>query len=66
MARRTVDAGRYYTSQLTRYPETEKKVIDYALNQGNPIIHKVGSEALDQLATKVRPNKRYITADRTG
>ena len=27
----------------------------------NPMIHNVGSQAFDQLSTKIRPNKNYKT-----
>lgn len=27
----------------------------------NPVLHEFGSKALDQLSTKIQPNKRYKT-----
>ena len=38
-----------------------KKAIDYALDKLNPMIQNVGSQALDQLSTKIRPKKTYKT-----
>ena len=38
-----------------------KKAIDYALDKLNPMIQNVGSQALDQLSTKIRPTKNYKT-----
>ena len=39
----------------------QKKAIDYALDKLNPMIQNVGSQALDQLSTKIRPKKKYKT-----
>ena len=33
----------------------------YALDQLNPMIQNVGSQALNQLSTKIRPKKKYKT-----
>ena len=44
-----------------RNPKLQKKAIDFALEKATPFIQKSGSEALDQLSTKVRPNIRYKT-----
>ena len=53
--------GRYYGSEALRNPKLQKKAIDYALDQLNPMIQNVGSQALDQLSTKIRPKKNYKT-----
>ena len=53
--------GRYYTSEMLRDPKLQKKAIDYALDKLNPAIQNVGSQALNQLSTKIRPNKKYTT-----
>ena len=53
--------GRYYGSEALRNPKLQKKAIDYALDKLNPILHNVGSQALDQLSTKIRPKKKYKT-----
>ena len=53
--------SRYYTSQALRNPKLQKKAIDYALDKLNPMIQNVGSQALDQLSTKIRPKKKYKT-----
>ena len=38
-----------------------KKGIDYTLDKLNPTIENIGSQALDQLPTKIRLNKKYKT-----
>ena len=53
--------GRYYGSEALRNPKIQKKAIDYALDKLNPMIQNVGSQALDQLSTKIRPKRRYKT-----
>ena len=44
-----------------RDPKLQKKAINYTLDKAHPVIQKVGSEMLDQLSTKVRPNQRDKT-----
>ncbi|CAH3140273.1 unnamed protein product, partial [Porites evermanni] len=51
--------GRYYGSEALRNKKLQKKAIDYALDKLNPMIQKVGSQALNQLSTKIRPKKNY-------
>ena len=53
--------GRYYGSEALRNPKLQKKAIGYALDKLNPMIQNVGSQALDQLSTKIRPNRKYKT-----
>ena len=53
--------GRYYGSEALRNKKLQKKAIDYALDKLNPMIQNVGSQALDQLSTKIRPKKNYKT-----
>ena len=53
--------GGYYTSEMLRDPKLQKKAIDYALNKLNPAIQNVGSQALNQLSTKIRSKKKYKT-----
>ena len=61
MGKKAVEMGRYYESEALRNPKVQKKAIDYALDKLNPMIQNVGSQALDQLSTKIRPNKGYKT-----
>ena len=49
--------GRYYGSEALRNPKLQKKAIDYALDKLSPMIQNVGSQALNQLSTKIRPKK---------
>ena len=44
-----------------RNPKLQEKAIDFALDKLNPIIQNVGSQALNQLSTKVRPKMKYKT-----
>ena len=59
MGKKAVEMGRYYGSEVLRNPKLQKKAIDYALDKLNPMIQNVGSQALDQLSTKIRPKKNY-------
>ena len=61
LGKKAVEMGRYYTSEILRDPKLQKKAIDYALDKLNPAIHNVGSQTLNQLSTKIRPNKKYTT-----
>ena len=63
LGKKSVEMGRYYTSEAMRNPKLQKKAIDYALSKAfiTPFIQKTGSEMLDQLSTSVRPNKKYKT-----
>ena len=61
LAKKSVEAGRYYASEAMRDSKLQKKAINYTLDKARPVIQKVGSEMFDQLSTKVRPNQRYKT-----
>ena len=61
IGKKAVEMGRYYGSEALRNPKLQKKAIDYALDKLNPMIQNVGSQALDQLSTKIRPKKNYKT-----
>ena len=61
LGKKAVEMGRYYGSEALRNPKLQKKAIDYALDKLNPMIQNVGSQALDQLSTKIRPKKKYKT-----
>ena len=53
--------GRYYGSEALRNRNIQKKAIDYAVDKLNLMIQNVGSQALNQLSTKIRPPKNYKT-----
>ena len=61
LGKKAVEMSRYYGSEALRNPKLQKKAIDYALDQLNPMIQNVGSQALNQLSTKIRPKKKYKT-----
>ena len=51
--------GRYYDSEALRDPKLQKKAINYAMSKATPVIQKTGTDMLNQLSTKLRPNIRY-------
>ena len=57
MGKKAVEMGRYYGSEALRNPKLQKKAIDYALDKLSPMIQNAGSQALNQLSTKIRPKK---------
>ena len=61
LGKKAVEMGRYYGSEALRNPKIQKKAVDFALDQLSPMIHNVGSQALDELSTKIRPKQNYKT-----
>ena len=61
VGKKAVEAGRYDLSEAMRDPKLQKKAIDYGMKKLDPFIHNIGSQAINQLSKKVRPNKRYKT-----
>ena len=61
LAKKGLEAGRYYASEALQDPSLQKKAINYTLDKARPVFQKVGSEMLDQISTKVRPNRRRKT-----
>ena len=61
LGKKAFEMGRYYSSEALRNPKLQKKAVDFALDKLNPMIQNVGSQALDQLSTKIRPKKKYKT-----
>ena len=61
MAKKSVEMKRYYGSEALRKKNLQKKAINYGLKKLTPVIQNVGSRSLDQLSTKIRPNKKYKT-----
>ena len=53
LAKKGLEAGRYYASEALRDPNLQKKAINYTLDKARPVFQKVGSEMLDQISTKV-------------
>ena len=60
-AKKSVEMARCYGSEALRNKNLQIKAINYGLIKLTPIIQNVGSEALDQLSTKIRQNKNYKT-----
>ena len=61
LGKKAVEMGRYYGSEALRNPKLQKKAIDYTLDKLNPMIQNVGSQALNQLSTKIRPKRKFKT-----
>ena len=55
--KKSLEMGRYYTSEATRNHKLQKEAINYALSKATPFIKKAGSEMLDQLSTTIRPKR---------
>ena len=53
--------GRYGTSELMRNKNLQKEAVNYGINKLTPFIQDSVGTALDQLSTKVIPNKKYKT-----
>lgn len=61
VAKKSAETARYYGFEALRNKNLQTKAINYGLKNLTPVIQKVGSQALDQLSTKIRPNKKYKT-----
>ena len=61
MAKKTFEMGRYGASELMRNKNLQKKAINYGINKLTPFIQESVGSALDEMSTKVRPNKKYKT-----
>ena len=58
LAKKGLEAGRYYAPEALRDPDLQKKAINYKLDKARPVFQKVGSEMLDQISTKVPQNRQ--------
>ena len=61
MGKKAVEMGRYGASELMRNKKLQKKAVNYGINKLTPFIQDSFGTAMDQLSTKVRPNKKYKT-----
>ena len=61
LAKKTVEMGRYGASELLRDKNLQKKAVDYGMKKPTPFINSTASKAMDQLSTKIRPDKKYKT-----
>ena len=61
MAHKSVEMGRYGASELMRNKKLQNKAVNYGINKLTPFIQDSVGTAMEQLSTKVRPNKRYKT-----
>ena len=53
--------GRYGASELMRNKNLQKKAVDYGMKKLSPFVYDTAGKALDQLSTKIRPDKKYKT-----
>ena len=61
MGKKAVEMGRYGASELMRNKNLQKKAVNYGINKLTPFIQDSVGSAMDELSTKVRPNKKYKT-----
>ena len=61
MAKRPVEMGRCGASELMRNKNLQRKAINYGINKLTPFIQESVGSAIDELSTKVIPNKKYKT-----
>ena len=61
MGKKAVEMGRYGASELMRNKKLQKKAVNYGINKLSPFFQDSVGTAMDQLSTKVRPNKKYKT-----
>jgi len=57
LAKKGLEAGRYYTSEAMRNPKSQQKAINYAIKKGRPLINEAGKSAINKLADYVEPEK---------
>ena len=57
IAKEAVEAG-IYAGEAMRDAKLQKKAIDYGMKKLDPLIHNIGSQAINQLSTKVRPKRK--------
>ena len=61
LAKKTIEMGRYGASEIMRDKKLQKKALDYGMKKLTPFVVDTAGKALDQLSTKVRPDKKYKT-----
>ena len=61
LAKKTIEMGRYGASEIMRDKNLQKKAVDYGMKKLSPFVVDTAGKALDQLSTKVRPDKKYKT-----
>ena len=61
LGKKAVEMGRFGASELLRNKNAKKKALDFALDKMKPFLAKTSSDMLDQLSTKIRPNRKYKT-----
>ena len=61
LAKKTVEMGRYGANELLRNPNLQKNVVDYGMKKLTPFVVDTAGKAMDQLSTKIRPDKKYKT-----
>ena len=61
LAKKTIEMGRYGASEIMRDKKLQKKAVDYGMKKLTPFVYDTAGKALDQLSTKVRPDKKYKT-----
>ena len=58
LGKKTFEMGRYGASELMRNKDLQKKAVNYGLKKLSPFVVDTVGSAMDELSTKVRPNKK--------
>ena len=61
LAKKTIEMGRYGASEIMRDKNLQKKAVDYGTKKLTPFVVDTAGKAIDQLSSKVRPDKKYKT-----
>ena len=61
MVKKSGEMARYYGSEALRNKKLQDKVGDYVVEKGTKYAKKAFSAEMDELSTKIRPDKPYKT-----
>ena len=61
LGKKTIEMGRYGASEIMRDKNLQKKAVGYGMKKLTPFVYDTAGKALEQLSTKVRPDKKYVT-----
>ena len=64
LAKKTIEMGRYGASEIIRDKALQKKAVDYGMKKLTQFVYDTTGKTLDQLSTKIRPDKKYKTDKR--
>ena len=64
MGHKAVEMGKYGASEALRNKKLQKKAVNYGISKLTPFIQDSVGTAMNELSTKIRPNKKYKTDGR--